>query len=65
MLLGLVAIAVLFIGLFYYQRVKRSKAKKLLEIQNKEIKKSKKQLQDLNRQYEKLIAKYEGEDNQE
>jgi len=59
----LVILAVLFMGLFYLQRVKGSKAKKLLEEQNKVIGKSKKQLEDLNRQYEKLIEKYEGGDS--
>lgn len=62
MLSSLVFLSVIFMGLFYYQRVKRSKAKKLLEIQNKEISKSKKQLEDLNFQYEKLISKYEGKE---
>lgn len=60
MLSGLVILAILFIGLFYLQRKKVGKAKRSLEAQNKEIKKSQKQLGDLNRQYEKLIEKYEG-----
>ncbi len=60
---GLVAFAILFLILLISQRAKRSKARILLENQNKEIKKSKKQLQDLNRQYEKLIDKYEGQNN--
>jgi len=60
MLSGLVILAILFIGLFYLQRRKVAKAKRVLEAQNKEIKKSQKQLEDLNRQYEKLIDKYEG-----
>ena len=63
MLSGVVILAFLFIVLFFYQRIKRNKARKLLELQNKEIKKSQKQLEDLNFQYEKLIAKYEGDDS--
>ncbi len=63
MLSGVVILAFLLIILFFYQRIKRNKARKLLEIQNKEIKKSQKQLEDLNFQYEKLIAKYEGDDS--
>ncbi len=59
---GLVIFIMLFVGLLVYQRVKRAKARKILEAQNKEISKSKKQLEDLNFQYEKLIAKYEGGD---
>ncbi len=62
---GLVAFAILFLGLLISQRAKRSKSRLLLEAQNKEIKKSKKQLQDLNRQYEKLIDKYEGQSTSE
>ncbi len=59
---SLVIFIMLFVSLLVYQRVKRAKARKLLETQNKEISKSKKQLEDLNFQYEKLIAKYEGND---
>lgn len=60
MLLGVVILSILSISLVIYQRVKRAKARKFLEHQNKEILKSKKQLEDLNYQYEKLISKYEG-----
>jgi tetratricopeptide (TPR) repeat protein len=62
-LLGLVVLALAFVSLFLYQRIKRSKARKQLEAQHREIKKSKKQLEDLNYQYEKLIQKYEGDNS--
>jgi tetratricopeptide (TPR) repeat protein len=60
LLLGLSTLALAFVIMFIYQRIKRNKARKLLVEQNKKIKKSKKQLEDLNFQYEKLIQKYEG-----
>ena len=59
-LLVLVGLSILFLILFYFQRKKTSKSKKILEEQNKEITKAKIQLEDLNHQYEKLIDKYEG-----
>ena len=49
-----------FLMLVVFQRQRRAKAKSELEQKNKEIIKSQKQLQDLNRQYEKLIERYEG-----
>jgi len=55
----LVIISILFIILFYLQKIKKAKTQELLELQNREILKSKKQIEDLNRQYEKLIKKYE------
>lgn len=55
-----VILSLLFIILFYVQRLKTSKSKKALELQNKKIKKSETQLRDLNHQYEKLIEQYEG-----
>lgn len=61
MLLGLVLVAIVFMVLFYFQRKSLSKSKYILEAQNKEIKKSQKQMKDLNYQYEKLIEKYEGD----
>jgi uncharacterized protein HemY len=55
----LVIVSIVFIILFIMQRMKRANALKLLEQQNVEIRKSKKQMEDLNLQYEKLIEKYE------
>lgn len=62
-LLGLIILTLAFVVLIFYQRIKRAKARKLLEDQHREIRKSKKQLEDLNYQYEKLIQKYEGNNN--
>lgn len=59
-LISLVILSLLFIILFYIQRLKTNKSKKALELQNKKIKKSETQLRDLNHQYEKLIEQYEG-----
>jgi len=59
-LLILFFVSILFIILFYSQRLKTNKSKKALEVQNKKIKKSETQLRDLNHQYEKLIEHYEG-----
>lgn len=59
LLSGLFVTSLLFLVLFLFQLNTRSKSRKLLEAQNKEIKKSQTQLKDLNYQYEKLIAKYE------
>lgn len=55
-----VILAILFIILFYVQRIKTGRSKTALELQNKKIKKSETQLRDLNHQYEKLIEQYEG-----
>ena len=57
---GLLFLFIVFIGIFFLQRRKVIRAKRILETQNKEITKSQKQLEDLNHQYEKLIDKYEG-----
>jgi hypothetical protein len=63
MLVAIVIGGLILILLLFYQRIKRAKAKKQLEVQNREISKAKKQLEDLNFQYEKLISKYENKDN--
>ena len=56
-------LSILFVVLIFIQRMRISKAKNLLEAQNKEITKSKAKVKDLNFQYEKLIQKYEGDTN--
>ena len=55
----IVAFSLLLIILIYIQYIKRKKSKNELLLKNAEILKSKKLLEDLNFQYEKLIEKYE------
>lgn len=59
-MLSVIVLSVLSLTiLIFIQRIKRNKSREELIVKNREINKSKKQLEDLNYQYEKLIEKYE------